>query len=475
VLAGSVVDHLASQGSLALDRRAGLLYAVNAGSDTITVFAVRGDRLVRRQVLGSGGSFPVSLAVRDNVVYVLNARDGGSLQGYRRVGERLVTVPGRHRDLGLDPTAAPEFTHTPGQVTFTPDGRALLVTTKANGNAVDVFRVDRFGGLSASPAVTGLPGAVPFAATFDAGGNVVLTEAGPNAVQTFALGRGGALTSLAQALTGQAATCWIVRAGARFYASNAGSGSLSGDRDESDGSLAPLGDTPTDAGTVDAAVSADGRALYMQTGATGTVDVFRIHHDGPSPPSDRSSCPAQSAPSASRRVETSRGVAVAASLGPKDRREPAAGGQGPVRDPADRQRPRPLDRVLPRPRRAPHRVPGDARRTGAPRARDSPVVTVVRPRGVGRRAALLRHGDGRRGHRAGPPSPRRLDRADVSAARRHRRGPAATSPGVDLLYLSTWITRSASVPVALRTWTSAKPPARANLPVPPTIGTWKRV
>lgn len=46
VLDGSVVDHLASQGSLTYDWSAGLLYAVNAGSDTITTFAVRGDRLV---------------------------------------------------------------------------------------------------------------------------------------------------------------------------------------------------------------------------------------------------------------------------------------------------------------------------------------------------------------------------------------------------------------------------------------------
>src|SRR5258707_10194728 len=40
ILTGSVVDHLASQGSLALDRDNNLLYAVNAGSNTITVFGV---------------------------------------------------------------------------------------------------------------------------------------------------------------------------------------------------------------------------------------------------------------------------------------------------------------------------------------------------------------------------------------------------------------------------------------------------
>jgi DNA-binding beta-propeller fold protein YncE len=152
-LTGSLVDHLASQGSLDFDRSRGLLYAVNAGSDTVTVFAVHGDRLTRRQVISSGGAFPVSIAVRGSVLYVLNARDGGSVQGYLRLGDVLVRVPGWHRSLGLDATQTPEFTNTPGQVVFTPDGRKLVVTTKANGNNIDVFAVNRFGGLSAKPVV----------------------------------------------------------------------------------------------------------------------------------------------------------------------------------------------------------------------------------------------------------------------------------------------------------------------------------
>jgi hypothetical protein len=57
VLAGSVVDHLASQGSLALDREAGILIAVNAGSNTISVFGVHGDNLRLQQVTKSGGTF----------------------------------------------------------------------------------------------------------------------------------------------------------------------------------------------------------------------------------------------------------------------------------------------------------------------------------------------------------------------------------------------------------------------------------
>lgn len=58
-----MVDHLGSQGFLAFDRARGLLYAVNAGSNTVTVFSPNGDRLIHRQVIGSGGTFPVSVAV----------------------------------------------------------------------------------------------------------------------------------------------------------------------------------------------------------------------------------------------------------------------------------------------------------------------------------------------------------------------------------------------------------------------------
>jgi len=270
VLTGSVVDHLASQGSLAYDRAHGLLYAVNAGSDTVTVFGVHGDRLTRRQVIGSGGTFPVSIALHGSVLYVLNARDGGSVQGYVRVGDTLVRVPAWHRSLDLDATQTPEFTHTPGQVAFTPDGRHLIVTTKANGSNIDVFAVNAFGGLSAAAVVNADPGAVPFAVSFDAGGHLAVAEAGTNAVATFTVNGDGTLTLIDREGTGQAATCWIVGSGSTFYTSNAGSASLSGYRDGGDGTLTALGNTATDAGTVDAAASSDGRYLYVQAARTGS-------------------------------------------------------------------------------------------------------------------------------------------------------------------------------------------------------------
>ena len=148
ILGGSVVDHTASQGSLAYDPGHSLLFAVNAGSDTISVFAVSGDKLALREVLGSGGTFPVSVTVHGDTAYVLNALHGGSVQGYRVFGQSVAPLPGSHRALGLNPHATPQFTNTPGQVAFTPDGGQLIVTTKANGNHIDVFGVGASGRLS---------------------------------------------------------------------------------------------------------------------------------------------------------------------------------------------------------------------------------------------------------------------------------------------------------------------------------------
>ena len=276
VLAGSVVDHLASQGSLSYDPGHALLYAVNAGSDTVSVFAVNGDRLALRQVLSSGGSFPVSVAVHGDLVYVLNALAGGRLAGYRVLGGGLVPIPGSGRALGLNPSASPQFTNTPGQVAFTPDGSQLIVTTKANGNDIDVFGV-RFGGqLSAAPVVNSEPGTVPFAISFDVYGHLLIAEAGTNALATFALAPSGTVSLVDAVGTGDSATCWVAPAGPFLFASSAGSAAESGYSSSFGGQLSLLGAATTDPGTVDAAAAAGGRFLYVQTGGSGIVDEFAV-------------------------------------------------------------------------------------------------------------------------------------------------------------------------------------------------------
>jgi len=279
-LTGSVVDHLSSEGSLAYDRQAGLLYAVNAGSNTITVFWVRGDTLIRSQVISSGGQFPVSVAVRGHQVFVLNALGGASVSGFVQFGGRLIPVPSWQRDLGLGTSSSTVFTGTPGQIAFTPDGSQLVVTTKGASNSVDVFQDGPFGP-SAQPTITSLPGQVPFGMTFDQYGHLALAETGTNTVATFAIAPDGTLNQLGGAATGQAATCWVTAApDGTLYASNAGSASESTLSTQPGGAVTLLGTTPTDAGTVDATVSSDGQYLYVQAGGAGNVDAYRINPGG---------------------------------------------------------------------------------------------------------------------------------------------------------------------------------------------------
>ena len=280
-LTGSVVDHLASQGSLQYDAAQHLLIAVNAGSNSLTVFGVQGTRLRQRQIIGSGGEFPVSIAIRGNLVYALNGLRGGSVQGYRlSPGGHLAFLRGSHRRLHLNQAATPQFTNTPGQVALSPSGTQLIVTTKANGNDIDVFGVGPGGRLSASPVVNAEGSTVPFAIAFDQAGHLVIANAGTNALATFTLGSDGTVTLIDSVGTGQAATCWVAPAGGTLYASNAGSANVSGYTSSSSGQLTLLGQTSTDAGTVDATAAQDGAFLYVQTGGNGIVDEFSVGTGG---------------------------------------------------------------------------------------------------------------------------------------------------------------------------------------------------
>jgi len=281
-LQGAVVDDLASQGSLLLDREAGLLYAVNAGSDTITVFAVHGDELERVQVLPSGGDFPVSLTSDGERVYVLNALSGGSVQGFVRLGDQLAPVPGQRRALNLDQVpqeGEQEFNLTPGQVLLSPDGDQLLVTTKQASHSILVFGVGPGGALEREPVVNSYPDTSPFAATFDPQGHLAVAMSGTNSLATFALSDDGVLGLVSTVPTGEQGTCWIVGSGQDVYLSNAGTATLSGYTLEH-ARPTSLGVTPTGDGTVDAAVSPDGRWLHVQTGAEGGLDSFRVEDDG---------------------------------------------------------------------------------------------------------------------------------------------------------------------------------------------------
>ena len=277
-LTGAVVDKLASQGALALDAGAHVLVAVNGGSNSITEFHVDGARLSGRRSVASGGTIPVSLALSGDRVYVLNAGGTGSVQGFDL--NSLHKIPGSARNLNLVPGVTPQYLNTPGQIGLTPDGRHLIVTTKANGSDIDVFGVSPDGALSATPIVNPSATPIPFGFTFNPAGDLVVAEAGTSALTTYAIGDDGTLTELHSVTNGLAALCWVTKAGNHYFGANAGSATITSYRVGAAGLPTIISETATDAGSIDLAAAPDGTALYVETGGADIVDAFSVHHDG---------------------------------------------------------------------------------------------------------------------------------------------------------------------------------------------------
>jgi 6-phosphogluconolactonase (cycloisomerase 2 family) len=284
VAPGTASDRLGSQGSLVYDERHRLLFAVNAGSDSVSVFRVNGTRLRLTDIDPSGGEFPASIAVHDDLVYVLNAGGTGIVQGFEIRGERLRPLSGSARNLGLANTNPPNFLTSPGQVGFTPDGSKLIVTTKASGSTIDIFSVRGDGTLSETAVENPSATPVPFAFTFDPAGRLVSGEAGMSSVTTYTINNNGTLANPQSQTDSQVALCWIVQAHGFFYVSNTGSNNLSGYRIDGSGQPTLIGPTgvvaTTGEGPIDMATAAGGRFLYAQTGIAGTVEEFRVNDDG---------------------------------------------------------------------------------------------------------------------------------------------------------------------------------------------------
>ncbi|GIH20086.1 lactonase family protein [Rugosimonospora africana] len=274
---GPPVDALASQGSLIFHED--LLFAVNAGSNTVTVFRVDGDRLQRLQVIWSGGLLPVSITVHDDLVYALNAGGAGAVQGYRLDNGRLTPIKGGNRSLGLNNANPPAFATAPAQVGISPNGRFVLVTTKTL-NVIDSFAIGRGGELARRPVANTDEGG-PFGFTFDKRGKLLVAETTANAVTRFQLSGDGTLTQIGPSVpNGQQATCWIQRVGRFIYVANAGSSTISSYTVGADGNLVLLDAVAADTngGSIDMTTS--GGFLYVQNAAAGNVQGYKVNDDG---------------------------------------------------------------------------------------------------------------------------------------------------------------------------------------------------
>jgi 6-phosphogluconolactonase len=276
---------LGNQGGLVLTRNERWLLAVNAASDSISVFEVRRNGLQLRDVELSGGDQPISVTEHRGLVYVLNALSD-SITGFRlRRDGRLIPIDGSTRSLSSTGT-------DPAQIEFTPDGAVLVVTEKAT-NSIVTFTVDHRG-LPGMARVLPSNGATPFGFAFGKRDQLFVSEAfggapDASATSSYTVDEDGVLTTVSPSVpTTETAACWVaVTPNGRFaYVTNTGSGSVSGYEIDFDGTLALLdpngrtGVTGEGSAPIDMAITDNGRFLYTLNSGTRTIGVFRIDNDG---------------------------------------------------------------------------------------------------------------------------------------------------------------------------------------------------
>jgi 6-phosphogluconolactonase len=283
-------DPLTSQDAVILSDDHRLLFVVNAGSNEITSFRVASSgALTLASRVGSGGTFPVSLSHRGNLLYVVNANGGGNISGFT-VGTDGTLAPLAGSTRALSGAATPG----PGSIRISPNGQFVVVTEKPT-NLLDVYPLNADGTAGTRVSLAS-PGPTPFGADFDGAGHYILSQGniGPNRA---AVPDGSTVSSLGVAATAlqvisgsvpttETAACWIqITTDDRFaYSTNTASGSITGFSIGSGGTLTRLtadgktGVTGTGTQPLDMA-NAHGY-LYALTPGDGGIHVFKVGSDG---------------------------------------------------------------------------------------------------------------------------------------------------------------------------------------------------
>jgi 6-phosphogluconolactonase len=279
-------DPLASQGALILSEGNQFLFAVDAGSNEISVLKIQKDGLNIVDVVDSGGVRPISLTLHENLLYVLNASGTPNITGFS-VGNDGTLTPLADSTQPLIGGAAAD----PAQIGFSSDGGLLVVTEKA-GNRLNTYIIDD-NGLPSTPIDNPSNGMTPFGFAFNNAGTLIVSEAfggAPNqsAVSSYGASEGGVLNVISGSVPDlQTAACWVITTnnGKFAFVSNTGSGSVSSYRVSGENGTVTLvnsvaGDTGANSAPIDMALNNSSRFLYVLAGGSQSVASFRVERDG---------------------------------------------------------------------------------------------------------------------------------------------------------------------------------------------------
>jgi 6-phosphogluconolactonase (cycloisomerase 2 family) len=280
---GTGSPHLPSQSSMALSDDGQRLLVVNAGSDELSLFSVEDGGLALANCVASGGTTPTSVALSGNLVYVLN-NGTPNIAGFRIDDGRLVEMEESTRPLSADDA-------DPAQISFSRDGRTLVVTERGT-DSISAYAIDDRG-YADGPTTIKSTGKTPYGFDFRADGALIVTEAfggdiGAAAASSYSLTDPAKLAPVSGSVADtRSEVCWaaITNDGRFAYVTNFGDGTISSYEIAGDGSLrlrnAVAGSTrPGEKGIRDEAISRDGQYLYAIDTDAQRVFGWTVGSDG---------------------------------------------------------------------------------------------------------------------------------------------------------------------------------------------------
>jgi 6-phosphogluconolactonase len=305
------LPYLQTNGEVVLGGNGGhrCLFAVNAGSNTISSFDVDHHGIDLADVESSFGIHPVSLTTtrrgpNNLVLYVLNSQLTGGPDIFTATGG-TASIQGFYvsNDCSLAPIGGSHHLTTsqassPTTIAFNDDGSALAVMEPSFPTAgdIDIFPVDGRG-VAGNPVVSPSAGTGPYGAAWDGKGHLTVTNwnfANPFAgtVSSYKLAHNNTLTPIST-VPSAGHPCWnVVTDDGRFLFTTNPAGLVIGTPQVlgfsigHDGGLTPLaGGQTTPYNAVDEALSDDSDYLYVLNDALlpfnptqSAINAFAVNH-----------------------------------------------------------------------------------------------------------------------------------------------------------------------------------------------------
>ncbi len=272
-------EALNSQGALCVSRDMNLLFAVNAGSNTISSFRIQPNGALRLLfTLNSNGNLPRSLAIHGNILYVLNEQSANICGFTVDANGFFSKIAGSVHNLSsLTGVDAP-------QIGFEPDGKAVYVTEKAT-NLIDKFDLDDNGAITSAMYIPST-GITPFGFDFSLRAKAMVVSnaangaTGAGSSTSYQLNGTGGLKAVNGAVGNfETSSCWLsaTKYGSFAFVSNTSSNNISSYYIDTDGALTLLKPVAAQDGSkpIDIVVSYDDKYIYNINSGSHTLSEYK--------------------------------------------------------------------------------------------------------------------------------------------------------------------------------------------------------